>query len=1088
MVSTIRDPNQATADPTTVSTPSTLQRLNDLTASTERIGHYKLLQRIGEGGFGVVYLAEQEQPVKRRVALKVIKLGMDTRQVIARFEAERQALALMDHPNIAKVLDGGATDAGRPYFVMELVKGIKITQYCDQNRVGLKERLDLFLQVCHAIQHAHQKGIIHRDIKPSNILVTMHDGAPVPKVIDFGIAKATEQRLTDKTLFTAYDQFMGTPAYMSPEQAETSVLDIDTRSDIYSLGVLLYELLTGRTPFENEELLQRGIEEARRAIREEEPPRPSTKLTELVAADVRRLTSKSEIQQSEKDRASLRRLLQERKDKINFVRGDLDWIVMKCLEKDRTRRYETANGLAMDVKRFLNQEPITARPPSNIYRFQKLVRRNKAAFAAAAMVVAALVLGLAGVSWQWRRANTNRALAEDRLYVSDMNLAGQAVEDRNFGTAQELLQRHRHRARERLGWEWRYLWRRSRGDQVATLRGHTTRVRSVFFSSDARSLVTHSQDKVLMVWNLATRRAEQVITNISVTVGFMPDGSTLLVQRTDGWIGTCAAQTGQFQPLLQETNILRTLLPDGQTVLVAGPPGDRPAPVLLRNLFTRASGFSVPAERCPIYSNVRGSEEGNFISVSPDGGKLAVLQNRTDTTNGLVDVWETSSSRLLAALPLSDPVVRVGFGSGNRLAVSGAGGRVTMWKLGLDLATKTDSLVLQAHESWVHAVAFSSDGQTLATASSDATIKLWDTGTAKLLETFQGHLGPVECLSFSADDKWLATGGRDTTVRLWMPGQRRAPERIPGTHPIETFAVSMDGRLLAGGIYTGSPTGSLVKVWELPTFRELATLTNAGDVVMFSRDGLSLTTLGDTFKQWNLSNGSLERTFPGPANCDLSRGYLCHTSRDERLVLVDTHGTNFLFDAAGLEPILTFPVWPAHRGKTRTSVFTADNRVVITASDDGTLHFYDLGEKRTLEVRRVSHEFLSRPVVSPDGTSLAVGAGNTLIYVWDLRTRTPLWTLRGHRQTPGIFGFTPDGRRMVTSSGDDIKLWDVALRQVVLTLPYRGREEAIPDLRGGLFLSGGDMLLAWDDGGNFASWRAATWEEIESAEKQEAAR
>jgi tetratricopeptide (TPR) repeat protein len=346
-------------------------------------------------------MAEQEEPVRRRVALKVIKLGMDTKSFIARFEAERQALALMDHPNIAKVLDAGATATGRPFFVMELVRGIRISDYCDQNKLSTEERLKLFMQVCQAIQHAHQKGIIHRDIKPSNILVTMHDGVPVPKVIDFGIAKATQGRLTDQTLFTAYEQFIGTPAHMSPEQMEMSGLDVDTRSDIYALGVLLYELLTGQTPFDTKVLLAGGLDKLRQTIRDEEPVRPSTRLRTMV---------------DEALNATARHRHTEAPKLIHLIRGDLDWIVMKTLEKDRTRRYETANGLALDIQRYLNNEPVVARPPSGVYKFRKLVQRNRVVVAAACMVLLSLVsgLGLSLYLFVQERDARKRAVAAER--------------------------------------------------------------------------------------------------------------------------------------------------------------------------------------------------------------------------------------------------------------------------------------------------------------------------------------------------------------------------------------------------------------------------------------------------------------------------------------------------------------------------------------------------------------------------------------------------------------------------------------------------------------------------------------------------
>jgi serine/threonine protein kinase len=397
------------------------------------IGPYRLIEQIGEGGFGVVYLAEQDRPVRRRVALKIIKPGMDTRQVIARFEAERQALALMDHSNIAKVFDAGATETGRPYFVMELIQGVPITKYCDQCSLTARERLELFASVCHAVQHAHQKGVIHRDLKPTNVLIAIDDGRPVPKIIDFGVAKAINQRLTENSVMTGFAQMIGTPLYMSPEQAELSPLGVDTRTDIYSLGVLLYELLTGTTPLERERLQTAAFDEVRRIIREEEPPRPSDRLSTLSANLANTLT--------ERQRTDPPRLRQS-------IRGELDWIAMKCLEKDRNRRYESAGALAADVQRYLRDEPVEACPPSTAYRLRKFARRNRPTLIAGAIVLATLVTATIVSTWLAMRAIDAEGLAAARLTAEQrahqeaeesFQKARQAVDDMYTQVAEKWL-------------------------------------------------------------------------------------------------------------------------------------------------------------------------------------------------------------------------------------------------------------------------------------------------------------------------------------------------------------------------------------------------------------------------------------------------------------------------------------------------------------------------------------------------------------------------------------------------------------------------------------------------------------------------
>ena len=838
------------------------------------IGRYRILEQIGEGGFGAVYVAEQREPVKRRVALKVIKLGMDTKQVVARFEAERQALAMMDHPNIAKVLDAGATETGRPYFVMELVRGIPITAYCDENSLDTQQRLGLFIQVCQAVQHAHQKGIIHRDLKPSNILVTLHDGVPVPMVIDFGIAKAMHGELTDKTVYTQFQQFIGTPAYVSPEQAEMSALDIDTRADIYSLGVLLYELLTGRVPFEAKELLEAGVDEMRRILREREPARPSTRLGKMTA---------EELTTTAKRRSAAAPKL------ISVLRGDLDWVVMKCLEKDRTRRYDSASNLANDIQHHLASEPVNARPPSKVYRFQKAWRRNQLAFTAGAAVVAALVIGIGISAWQAvvatrarseavqsetkavaaqreaeksqqaekqarLRADAEKEEAAHSLYVADMSLAQQAWEANNMGRLRQLLEFTKdspHRGFEWYYWQkqthlaWRTLrghfdkvlsvacspngprivtgsfdgtakvWELSRGIELFALKGHIDKVSAVAFSSDGKRIVTGGWDGTARVWDAANGRAlfaMQAQSGPVYSVAFSPDGQRIVTGCSYGTVKVWDTATGQELLELGEegTHV---------TAVAFSPDGRR---------IVTCSGRSGSNVRDAVSGRellVLSGHKDEVVSVafSPDGQRII-----TGSEDRTAKVWDAGSGRELLTLKgHSANVSSVAFSSDGQLIVTGSeDGTAKLWELPGSIAagvSQGSQLTLKGHKGWVWAVTFSPDGQRIATGSSDGTAKIWEAASGRELLSLRGHQDEVGSVAFSPGGERIATGSNDKTAKVWEAASGRELLVLRGHEDkVISASFSPDGQR----IVTGS-NDKTAKVWEAASGRELLALRHS---------------------------------------------------------------------------------------------------------------------------------------------------------------------------------------------------------------------------------------------------------------------
>jgi WD40 repeat protein/serine/threonine protein kinase len=992
-----------------------------------RIGRYELLELIGEGGMGMVYLAEQQEPVKRRVALKIIKPGMDSKEVIARFEAERQTLAVLDHPNIAHVFDAGMTATGRPYFVMEHVRGLSITEYSDERKLSVEERLKLFKEVCEGVHHAHQKGIIHRDIKPSNILVSVHGDRAVPKIIDFGIAKAITQPLTDTTVFTYRGQLLGTPEYMSPEQVDLASQDIDIRSDIYSLGVLLYELLAGVLPFDRDCFKRLGLAEIQRTIREEEPATPSTRLTRL----------------GEKAKAIAERRQTQLLTLARRLHRELEWIPMKAMRKDRTRRYRSASELADDIQNYLTGAPLTAGPESSVYRARKFVRKHAGSVTGAALITLAIILGLGTSTTMYARAEGARQeevvaresaeqarlraeqaekVAKEKaeelrqtLYVFGIQLADAKQQQGDTKAVRTLLESCPNDLR---GWEWNHL------DYIAdqatmVLGGASVIVVHPVFSPDGKLIASGGWGKGVKIWDAKSGSGLMDLTGHEDDVwcvAFSPNGQRLASASADKTVKVWDVQSGQeLRTLHGHDNGVSyvTFSPDGKRIAS----GER-GPIV--KIWDAETGAEVTNIQCR-------SAWAHRLAFSPDGRHIA-LCNKTaisvyDTTSGAEIITIPSAHKLWATCVDYSP-------DGKSIVSCGWDSSIKVW----DASTGKQTMTLRSRGQRLNYVSYDHSGNFIVAPDQGNTISVWDVVTGEVVMTLAGHEASIRSASFSPNGTKIISDSEDRTIRVWDTSWSKERMLIHTDSFTLGLAYSPDGnRLATGGLKGG------VTIWDIAAGAELATLPAGGSwiwALAFSPDGRRIATgsRDGTGTIWDATTGAeLVNLTDRPGQ---SINVMAFSPDGNHIVVGTANGAIRVYDATTGKEIMTLPGLKDAPG--RLAYYADGGRILSgSAGGDGMAKVWDAATgTEVLTLRAEQDTPCYGTAISHDGRLIATGTYQGNIILWDAETGKKVTTWSAHTGMAQQVCFSPDDRRLASVSRPDstVKVWDTSTGAELLTL------------------------------------------------------